>query len=89
MPHAVITNFNTIDAERAAPLIEAGFSCITEAYLGDNPQATPDNLDNDARHRGWAYTIPAFGVWNKPLQEYQQWFGWPQGWCVYLGENVL
>jgi hypothetical protein len=28
-----------------------------------------------------------FGVYNKPLAEYAQWFGWPG--AVYLAEYIL
>lgn len=96
IPKAVVTNFNAplsdisgYHPDKAAPLIEAGFSCITEAYLGDNPNATPERLDFAAKTLGWDYTIPAFGAWNQPLTTYEPWMDWPHGYCVYTAENVL
>lgn len=88
MPHAVITNFNTITAERAAPLIERGYACMTEAYIGDNPLATPPGLDNDARWRGWDYSVPCFGIYNAALEDFAAWFDWPYGWAIYLAEYL-
>lgn len=92
---AVVTNFNVPltdpqgvpQPDKAKPLIDAGFSCLTECYLGDNPEATPDRLDFAARQLGWASSQPVFGVYNKPPSAYAQWANWPG--ADYLGENVL
>ena len=92
---AVITNFNVPlvsqqgvpQPDKAKPLIDAGFTCITEAYLGDNPQATPDALDRAARVLGWGTSQPCFGVYNSPPSAYAKWYDWPG--CDYLGEYVL
>ena len=94
-PLAVVTNFNVplttpagAPAPAAArPLIDAGFFCLTEAYLGDNPNATPDELDFKAKQLGWATSQPVFGVWNAPPSAYAQWADWPG--ADYLGEYVL
>jgi hypothetical protein len=89
IPHAVITNFSPFwdHGRDPAPLIERGYVCQTEAYLGDNPNATPDNLHQAAQHFGWASSQPAFGVYNAPLFLYDQWKDWPG--CIYVGENVI
>lgn len=92
---AVCTNFNVPlttpagvpDPQAAAPLIAAKFACLTEAYLGDNPNADPDSLDLMARHLGWSTSQPVFGVYNYPLTGYAQWQDWPG--AIYLGEYVL
>lgn len=96
IPKAIITNFSTplgtaegYNPEAAAPLLDAGFACLTEAYLGDNPNGTPKNLDFVAKQLGWDYSVPTFGVYNKPLSEYEEWADWPYGTAVYLAENVL
>jgi hypothetical protein len=95
VPKAVITNFNVPLTDpsgvpqpaAAKPLIDAGYVCLTEAYLGDNPNANPDRLDFRAKQLGWSTSQPVFGVYNKPLAEYAQWFGWPG--AVYLAEYIL
>ena len=92
---AVCTNFNVPltdpngvpRPEKAKPLIDAGFACLTECYLGDNPNATPDEMDFKARQCGWPTSQPVFGVYNKPPSAYAKWAGWPG--VDYLGENVL
>ena len=82
---AVCTNFNYQGSSQ--PLIDAGMACLTEAYLGDNANATPDALDHQARSRGWPTSQPVFGVWNAPPSAYAQWADWPG--VDYLLENVL
>jgi hypothetical protein len=92
-PKAVITNFTPLtDAQgvplpqKAKPLIDAGFRCLTEAYLGDNPNARPDRLAFTASQLGWPMAQPMFGIYNKPLADY---VGWMQGgWSVYLCEYL-
>jgi len=93
-PKAVCTNFNVPltsqgapHPEFAAPLIAADFACLTEAYLGDNPNATPDNLNQMAQNLGWATSQPVFGVYNAPLTTYGPWLGW-HGWSAYLAEYL-
>lgn len=95
-PRAIVTNFAGLvdpasgmdDPARAKPIIDAGFECLTEAYLGDNPNATPDRLDYRAARLGWRRSAPVFGVWNAPMRSYERWLEWP-GWSVYLAEHVL
>lgn len=91
-PKAIITNFNTplLSREYAKPLIDAGFSCLTEAYLNENPNATPDNLDRMARALGWPGSQPVAGVYpvgGHPVPSYEQWVNWPM--ADYLGEYVI
>jgi hypothetical protein len=99
-PKAVVTNFNhplysdgTPSGDgavraAAAPLISAGFTCLTEAYMGDNPNADPPGLDQYGRFLGWPTTQPVFGVYNKPLAEYSPYMNFP-GWSAYLAEYVV
>jgi len=89
---AICTNFNTplTSPTAAAPLIEAGFACLTEAYMNENQNATPDNLDRQARNLGWPTSQPVFGVYpvgGRPAPTYEQWQTWPG--VDYLGEYVL
>ena len=91
---AIITNFNVpftspgaIHPEVAVPLIENGFHCLTECYLGDNPNATPDRLDWTSKRFGWPASQPVFGLWNAPLSTYDAWKDWPG--VHYLAENIL
>jgi hypothetical protein len=91
-PLAICTNFNTPLQSRAAakPLIEAGFTCLTEAYINENPSATPDNMDRIARSLGWPTSQPVFGVYpvgGNPVPSYAEWADWPG--ADYLGEYVL
>lgn len=90
-PLAICTNFNTplTTPEAAAPLINAGFWCLTESYLNENLNATPDNMDRKARFLGWPTSQPVFGVYDAiyPAPTYAQWHGWPG--VDYLGEYVL
>lgn len=91
-----MTNFNTPlyggtpqAQEAAKPLIEAGFACLTEAYMGDNPNATPTNLDNYGRFLGWSSTSPVFGVYNAPLTSYTPYMAQFPGWSAYLSEYLF
>jgi hypothetical protein len=56
--------------------------------MGDNPNATPPNLDGLARALGWATSQPVFGVYNKPLSEYGPYMNFP-GWSAYLAEYLV
>jgi hypothetical protein len=96
-----VTNFNTpivpsndpqkMAAAQAAakPIIDAGFACLTESYLGDNPNATPSNLDNNGRQLGWPSTSPVFGVYNEPLSSYAPYMNSFPGWSAYLAEYLI
>lgn len=92
IPRAVITNFNPLsDAsgaylpDKAAPIINAGFRCLTEAYLGTSSNLTPDRLHFTATQKlGWPDSQPVFGLFNSSLDMYSEWM--QGGWSTYLGE---
>src|SRR5574342_272808 len=50
---AIITNFSTLSRQNAKPLIDAGFTCLTESYMNEAMSQTPDNMDLIARNLGW------------------------------------
>lgn len=89
---AIVTNFNTplLSKQYAQPLIGAGFSCLTEAYLNENSNATPENMNQMARALGWPGSQPVFGVYpvgGVPPPSYAQWASWPG--ADYLGEYLI
>ncbi len=87
---AICTNFSTLTIENCKPLIQAGFACLTEAYMNEVPAATPDSLDQHARGLGWPTSQPVFGVYpvgGQPAPSYAKWQDWPG--VDYLGEYVL
>lgn len=66
-PKAVVTNFAPfVDTQTglprpdiSAPLIDAGWHCITENFISETPTATPERTDFYAtRNLGWAETQP-------------------------------
>jgi hypothetical protein len=87
---AICTNF-FFPATGAAKLIDAGFSCLTECYLNESDNLTPDQMDRVARAHGWTTSQPVFGVYptvHTPVPpSYAQWQTWPG--VDYLGEYVL
>lgn len=91
-PKAIVTNFNIplISRSAAQPLLDAGFSCLPECYLNENPNVTPDNMDRMARSLGFPGSQPVFGrypVGGNPAPSYAQWEDWPG--VDYLGENLI
>jgi len=101
-PKAVCTNFNhpihpsndptEMAAARAAatPLIAANLVCLTESYLNENVNASPDNMNRSALSLGWATSQPVFGrysVGGNPPPSYAQWAGW-SGRSDYLAEYL-
>ena len=45
--------------EKAKPLIDAGWACVTENFISETPNATPDRTDFYARtNLGWSETQP-------------------------------
>lgn len=89
-PLATVTNFSTITRDMAKVLIDAGFSCLPEAYLNESPTLTPDRVDYTARNLGWATSQPVAGVYpvgGAPVPSYAQWGDWPL--ADYLGEYVI
>ena len=95
MRRAVVTNFTPFsDAsgylpEKAAPLIENGWECLTEAYLNEGPTLTPERLHFTATQKlGWPSSQPVFGTYGGwGLEDYEPYFGWP-GWSCYLSEYL-
>lgn len=89
-PVAICTNFSNATRSTAHPLIAAGFACLTESYLNENPNVTPDNMDRIARELGWPTSQPVFGVYpvgGVPPPSYAQWQTWPG--VDYLVEYVI
>lgn len=88
-PWGIITNFNFAPAG-APKLIAAGAACLTEAYLNENPNATPDSLDRIAKAYGWTTSQAVAGVYpvgGQPVPSYAQWENWPL--ADYLGEYLI
>jgi hypothetical protein len=94
IPKAVVTNFAPfVDVqgypapEKSKPLVDAGWACLTESYLGEAPNATPENLDFYARsHLGWTETQPVIGIYggktfaDYPTRDnYRNWSVWDAG----------
>ncbi len=97
MPRAVITNFTPMtdgqgvpQPEKAAPLIAAGYECLTESYEGDSPGMNPDDMNFRATVQlGWRRSQPVYGIWNKPFEEYAQYDArWPAR-SYYLSEYLI
>ena len=45
--------------EKAAPLVAAGWACVTECFISESPNATPARTDFFAKNSlGWAETQP-------------------------------
>jgi hypothetical protein len=97
MPKAVITNFTPMtdgqgvpQPEMAAPLIAAGYECLTECYMGDSPGMNPHDMNHRATVQlGWPRSQPVYGIWNKPFEEYSQFDGaWPAR-SYYLAEYLI
>lgn len=76
IPKAVVTNFapfvhedGTPWVEKAKPLIDAKWACITECFITESPNATPAKTDDYAtRVLGWPETQPMVEGWH--LQDY-------------------
>lgn len=72
LPKAIVTNFapfvkldGTPWPEKARPLIDAGWSCITENFVTETPTATPARTDFYATHNlGWPRTQPMVEGWH-------------------------
>lgn len=108
MPKAIVSNVWVIkrpdgstDIEAtlstAAPLVEAGFHCLTEVYIrgddGHHTGHTPERLAFTAmRDLGFApdRVQPCFGIFGgaKPA-DYDQWRGEYPGWSDYPVEHTL
>lgn len=88
-PLATVTNFSTITRDKAKVLIDAGFTCLPEAYTNENPNQTPDSVDRIARNLGWPTSQPVAGVYpvNGVYADYSKWSSWPL--ADYLGEYQI
>lgn len=72
MPAAVVTTFVGLGASSSGydpsvsrPVIAAGFKCLPEAYVSEDPHATPAELDFAAtRQLGWPVSQPVIGVFH-------------------------
>jgi len=77
--------------DQAKILINAGFTCLPEAYMNENPSQTPINMNLAARNLGWPTSQPVAGVYpvaGKPPADYSEWdFEWPL--ADYLLESVI
>jgi hypothetical protein len=69
----VVTNFapfvhadGTLWPEKARPLVQAGYACVTENFISESPNSTPANTDFVARQLGWARTQPMIEGWRIP-----------------------
>lgn len=76
IPKAIVTNFapfvsstGQLMPEKAQPLIQDGWACITENFISESPNSTPENTDFFAKHAlGWPETQPMLEAWR--LQDY-------------------
>lgn len=72
IPKAIVTNFapfvkedGTPWPEKAKPLVDAGWACITENFITETPNATPARTDFYAtQNLGWARTQPMIEAWH-------------------------
>lgn len=79
--------------EKARPLIEAGWACLTECYdMGGGlpPEAWPGERNQFAQHLGWVETQPILGIYSPPggagslaafptRDRYRNWSVWDAG----------
>jgi len=97
IPKAVVTTFVPLRdgfvplPEKAQPLIDAGFACLTECDMPANPNQSPPRMDFSAQTLGWDYSIPGFYCQNgfRPETHYAEWMDWQWGWWTWLAEYVL
>jgi hypothetical protein len=83
---AVITNFvPLVDStgyrpDKAKPIIDMGYKCLTECYMGVSDNFSPPRMDFTARVQlGWPHTQPVFGTYGKPQPSTlsgKRWMGW-------------
>jgi hypothetical protein len=97
LPKAVVTNFAPFTNRDGTPndrsrlLIEAGWACLTECDIPNNPNATPARMDWEARQRGWSYGQPVVYVNSScPLDYYTPLLstGFP-GWSIWSAEYLI
>lgn len=97
IPKAVVTNFAPFVhhagapwPEKANPLIDAGWACMTECYLSESPDSTPENTNYFATvNLGWKETQPVLGCYGgKTLADYPTRNNY-RNWSVWAAGNVL
>lgn len=91
IPKSVMTNFapfvhhdNTPWPEKAKPLIDAGWNCLTECYdIEGEPEFWPERRDFYAKQLGWSETQPGLGLYAgrnlgdfPSRHEYRNWWAW-------------
>ena len=89
-PLGTVTNFSTLTRDMCKLLIDAGFTCLPEAYMNENPNMTPYRMDLTARYLGWPTSQPVAGVYpvaGMPAPSYAEWADWPL--ADYLLEAVI
>lgn len=71
---------------KAKPLVDAGWACLTECYLGESPGSTPEAMDFFATHLGWVETQPIIGIYGGKTwsdyptrNNYRNWSVWDAG----------
>jgi len=97
LPKAVVTNFapftnwDGTPNDNAKPLIEAGWACLTECDLPNNPNATPVRMDWEAKQRGWKYGQPVIYVnADYPPDYYSLFLGTDfPGWSIWSAEYLI
>lgn len=69
----VVTNFapfvhhdGSLWPQKAAPLIAAGYACITENFISESPNSIPIQTDFIAKQLGWPRTQPMIEGWRIP-----------------------
>lgn len=97
IPKGVVTNFapfvhaNGLPyPEKARPLIDAGWFCLTECYLAENANSTPERTDFYAKaNLGWSETQPVLGIYGgKTLDDYPTRNNY-RNWSVWDAASVL
>lgn len=69
----VVTNFapfvhwdGQLWPDKAKPLIDAGYACVTECFISESPNATPARTAFTAHQLGWPRAQPMVEGWNLP-----------------------
>jgi len=98
LPRVVWTNFPGAgampDGSYSIPQAQVwwadGYACITEAYVNENPQATPANLDWVARVKlGYVEVFPSIGIYKGwDVDDYTQMLYPFPAYSVYLVEYL-
>lgn len=78
----VVTNFapfvhwnGALWPEKAKPLVDAGYACVTENFISESPNSVPANTHFTASQLGWKRTQPMVEGWR--LAEYGDLSGYP------------